>query len=321
MSLSTLPFFERLAPYQRILLSGLGGGFDIFSGLPLYFYLRAQGKQVTLANLSFSRLDVSTTAEWMTPAVATITSTTDGPVGGYFPERYLSEWFARRGEHVPVYAFEKTGVEPLREAYRAIIDRHDIEVVVGCDGGTDSLMRGDEPQLGTPEEDMTSLCAIAGISELQDSILACLGFGVDTFHGVCHHYFLEAVAELTRSGDFLGAWSCLAQMPEVSQYKEAVEYVHGRMPSRPSIVNHSIMSAVDGEFGNVHKTSRTAGSELYINPLMALYFTFDLQAVARRVLYLGMLEETQFFREVMFRIRGYRSMIARDVKPWKTMPM
>jgi hypothetical protein len=320
MSLDTLPLFERLAPYERIMLTGLGGGFDIFAGLPLYFHLRAQGKQVTLGNLSFSRIEMCSNVERLSPTVATITPESDGPEG-YFPEKYLAQWFASRGEDVPIYAFEKSGVIPLRAAYEAVIDAHDVQVVVGCDGGTDSLMRGDEPQLGTPEEDMVSLCALAGIERLEDSILACLGFGVDTFHGVCHHYFLEAVAELTASGDFLGAFSCMAQMPEVNLYKEAVEFVHARMPARPSIVNHSILSAIDGEFGDVHRTHRTSGSQLYINPLMALYFAFDLQAVARRVQYMQMLERTTSFPQVTFMIRGHRSSIAHQVRTWKEMPM
>ena len=51
-----LPFFTRLKRAKRILVAGAGGGFDVFSGLPLYFNLRASGKQVFLANLSFSNL-------------------------------------------------------------------------------------------------------------------------------------------------------------------------------------------------------------------------------------------------------------------------
>lgn len=49
-----LPFFTELDHARIILLAGAGGGFDIFSGLPLYFGLRDAGKQVHLANLSFS---------------------------------------------------------------------------------------------------------------------------------------------------------------------------------------------------------------------------------------------------------------------------
>src|SRR6266571_1706491 len=59
-SLLRLPFFAELEGARRILLAGAGGGFDIFCGLPLYFGLRGAGKEVFLANLSFTRLEDST---------------------------------------------------------------------------------------------------------------------------------------------------------------------------------------------------------------------------------------------------------------------
>lgn len=41
---------------QNILIAGCGGGFDIYSGLPLYFDLKAMNKNVYLANLAFTDL-------------------------------------------------------------------------------------------------------------------------------------------------------------------------------------------------------------------------------------------------------------------------
>ncbi len=57
MSYLHLPLFQALAPTRRVLLAGMGGGFDVFSSLPLFFGLRDAGKEVFLANLSFSDLD------------------------------------------------------------------------------------------------------------------------------------------------------------------------------------------------------------------------------------------------------------------------
>ncbi len=45
MSLLTVPLFDSLRQSERVLLAGAGGGFDIFSGLPLYFALRNAGKK------------------------------------------------------------------------------------------------------------------------------------------------------------------------------------------------------------------------------------------------------------------------------------
>lgn len=48
--------FTRLREAQRVLVAGAGGGFDIYAGLPLALALRASGKDVHLANLSFADL-------------------------------------------------------------------------------------------------------------------------------------------------------------------------------------------------------------------------------------------------------------------------
>jgi hypothetical protein len=153
-------------------------------------------------------------------------------------------------------------------------------------------MRGDEAGLGMPEEDIAS---IAAVDELQVArkYLVCLGFGVDAFHGVCHAHTLEAVAELTREGAFLGALSLTQQMPEVRRYMEAAQAVCQAMPDWPSIVCASILSALEGHYGDHHRTARTRGSTLWINPLMALYWCFRLDAVARRLLYLDAVKRTR----------------------------
>jgi hypothetical protein len=49
-----LPIFDRLAACQNILIAGMGGGFDIFCGLPICFALQERGQRVHLANLTFA---------------------------------------------------------------------------------------------------------------------------------------------------------------------------------------------------------------------------------------------------------------------------
>src|SRR5690242_8262551 len=70
----TLPLFHELEPANSILLAGAGGGFDLFSGLPLYFALRGQGKQVHLANVSFTPLQF-TTGRSLGPALYEVEAT------------------------------------------------------------------------------------------------------------------------------------------------------------------------------------------------------------------------------------------------------
>jgi hypothetical protein len=137
------------------------------------------------------------------------------------------------------------------------------------------------------------------------------------YHGVCRAHFLENVAALTRAGGFLGAFSLLPGMPEAEAFVDAVAFAQERT-GRPSIVNGSIAAAVRGEFGDVQFTARTRGSELFINPLMALYFGFDLQAVAERSLYLPLLEGTRTIFDVALRIEAFRHTVA--VRPRRPIP-
>src|SRR5262245_53750743 len=128
MTFLRLPFFAELGPAQNILVAGAGGGFDVFSGLPLYFGLRAIGKKVHLANLSFSHLDAAT---GLRLHAAVLEVTADSQVtASYFPEFHLSRWFRQQGQEVPVYCFERTGFKPLAGAYRALVQHIQVDTVI-----------------------------------------------------------------------------------------------------------------------------------------------------------------------------------------------
>jgi hypothetical protein len=298
-----LPFLVELETAGTVLVAGAGGGFDVFSGLPLYFALRDSGKRVHLANLSFTNLD-GVEGRRLAPAVVEVKADTRHLLR-YFPEFYLSQWFREVGQEVPIYCFERTGFRPLRDAYQAVVDELKPDAIVLVDGGTDSLMCGDEAGLGTPEEDMASIAAVDDLPGV-NKYLVCVGFGVDSFHGVCHEHCLEAVADLTRRGGYLGAFSLLAEMIEVKLYREATLSVFRAMPDHPSIVSSSIFSALDGHYGNHHATERTRGSTLWINPLMPLYWCFQLAVVAQRIKYLAAVKASENYFDLMALIDGFR---------------
>lgn len=311
-----LPFYKEIAAARRVLVAGMGGGFDVYCGLPLYFGLREAGKQVSLANLSFAILGAGS-GKRLAPALVEVTADSRGDER-YFPELHLARWFRERGEKVPVYAFPKTGVMPLTEAYETLADHLELDAIILVDGGTDSLMRGDEPGLGTPEEDIASLAAVYGL-ELPARTLVSVGFGIDAYHGVSHTYFLEAVADLTKAGAFLGAWTLTAEMPEVRLYSSAVLSAMREMPMFPSVVSSSILSAVAGHFDDYHATERTRGSTLFINPLMTLYWAFRLEAVGQRLLYPDTLYMTRTVEEISNVIRRFRE--SHSAKPWRSLPL
>jgi len=317
MACFQLPLWERLSQAKTILLAGAGGGYDIYSGLPLYFGLKAQGKTVHLANLSFTTI-YATNGKRLGPSLIKVTERTE-PELSYFPELHLCRWLKEReGKSVPLYCIERAGAREVGLAYQKLVEHlGGVDAIVLVDGGTDSLMRGDEPKLGTPEEDLASLLAVERLEGVGSKSLACLGFGVDVFHGVCHHYFLEAVADLTTKGAYLGAWSLTPELPEAVAFRAAYDYVRRRMQS--SIVSSSILGAIEGRFGNWHETTRTEGSELYINPLMGLYWAFDLPAVVERHLFIRELAEIEGWIPLARAI--FQRHLAQEKREWQHLPM
>lgn len=311
-----IPLIDELDKAQTILIAGAGGGFDVFCGLPLYFWLKKAGKAVHLANLSSGALGFCD-AENPTPALWRVTAQTAATK--YFPEMHLSAWLTERYGETPVFAIAPSGVRPVSAAYEWLASTLQPDAIVLVDGGTDSLMRGDEAGLATPEGDAVSLLAVQALTGIPKKLLVCLGFGVDTHHGVCHAHFLENVAALSRDDAFLGAWSLLHNSEESQFYREACEFAFARLPQQPSIVNTSIIAAVAGSFGDIHATRRTEGSKLFINPLMALYWSFQLEGVARRNLYLDQIRNTDSAEQVALTIEKFRDSLP-STRPWTTIP-
>ncbi|MER5598461.1 DUF1152 domain-containing protein [Streptomyces sp. NPDC002265] len=313
------PLFTRLRDARRILVAGAGGGFDIYAGLPLALALRAAGKEVHLANLSFADLYGLDLDVWLEQDVAAIRPDTEAR-GDYFPERTLARWLEVHGMPSTVYALSRTGVTPLRAAYRALLDSlGGVDAIVLVDGGTDILMRGDEDGLGTPEEDMASLGAVAGLDEVEQRLVACLGFGVDAYHGVNHALVLENLAALQREGAWLGAFSLPYDSREGALYVDAVAHARQSTPDHPSIVNGSVAAAVRGEFGDVRFTERTKNSRLFVNPLMAVYFCVDAVGLARRNLYLDRIEHTVLTRQISSAIAEFRDDLP-SLRPPRVFP-
>ncbi|HYF64172.1 MAG TPA: DUF1152 domain-containing protein, partial [Herpetosiphonaceae bacterium] len=244
-------------------------------------------------------------SEQLTATMVAVSAATPA-VRPYFPERYLAQWLSIHDSEASIYCFPPTGVRPLQESYAALVRHLELDTIILVDGGTDSLMRGDEVSLGTPHEDAASIVAVNEV-EVAHKLLVCLGFGIDRHHGICHADFLEAVAAMIRADGYLGMFSLLPAMPEVQQYQAAVEAVFQAMPRMESIVSSSILAALAGEYGDYHRTARTAGSTLWINPLMAAYWCFQLAPVAERLLYGEALKATVSRADVDRVIASFRA--------------
>lgn len=291
-----LPILDQLAASRSVLIAGIGGGFDVFCGLPLFFHLRERGLQVHLANYSFSDIQAHRGGLRLSDTLVGVTA--DHPhMVIYHPELYLARWFRARGEELPIWAFHKTGARPLRDNYRRLVERLQIDTLILVDGGVDSLARGDEAEPGTFVEDSVSMAALQGLPDVPTQILACLGFGAE--REITHAHILENIADLMRRDALLGVCALTRDLPEYRAYEEAVTAVHAEPFQDPSVINASVISAVRGEYGDYHLTAKTQGSRLWISPLMALYWFFDFPAVAAQHPVLPELADTFTFQEAL----------------------
>lgn len=318
-SLSQLPLFQELESSENILIAGCGGGFDIYSGIPLMLALLEKGKNITLTNFSFTWLD-DTTAKMVMPYCYKINAKDKDQSGrNYFPEKHLCTWLKRQGMDIDVYAFERNSVIPLREAYNYLIDEHSIDTIVVVDGGTDCLMFGDEELLGTPQEDISSLAAVYQ-SKVANKYLVSVGFGIDHFHGVSHFRFFENIATLSKDGAYLGVFQLTDTMKEAALYADLVAFSNEQMPDKKSIVSNSIISALQNHYGNYHATNRTEGSELWINPLMTIHWCFKLDGVVERLAYYDYIKDAYSIGDFNQGLSAYRDSL-KAIRQNKNIPL
>lgn len=297
-----IPFFRKIVQSERFLLAGCGGGFDMMTAIPLYFYLRSLGKEVILANLSFIDLPQSSCDEVFDYCY--LVNEKSEPLT-YFPEKLLFDWLTLSGEKPIIYGFRnRIGVIPLCQIYVHLKEKHQIDTLVLADGGTDSLMFGDEFGVATIVEDSLSILASAK-ANCQQAYLMAVGFGVEKYHGLDHYPCLQNIATLIKQDAYLGAFSVTPDMPEGKKYLDFFDYVTNNS-SANSIVYHSIVNAMRGEFGDFHTLERTKDSEQFINPLMPLSWHFELNALANNIVFADRVTNTYTLKEFYNEFQKHR---------------
>jgi hypothetical protein len=306
-----LPILDQLADSQHILIAGAGGGFDIFCGLPLYFTLKALGKDVHLANYSFTTLELIQAVCTPYALVEGLVHAPQGEIGYeliYYPEGYLVQWFKKvRGEDVTVWMMARTGAAPLAEGYAALVKHLNIDAIVLVDGGVDSIMRGDEAGPGTLVEDSISLAAVEPL-DVPVKILTCIGFGTEVEESLCHYNALENIAALAKAGGFLGSCALTPQMEVFQRFEEACRYVWEQPKHAKSHISTRIIPAARGEFGSYKMYPEEYDySGVFISPLMSLYWFFDARKVTERSLLIPRIRDTMTTTEAIVRCSNLMS--------------
>ncbi|OHT07428.1 hypothetical protein TRFO_24395 [Tritrichomonas foetus] len=316
---------------QNILLTGCGGGFDFSHSLLIVPFIVQMNKKLIIVSNCFSTINLSycdyetvytrgnrSLAKRIVPGKAK-------PNDGYIPEKlFIDNVF----EHFPnadieLYATEAHSMISTvsTDFLTGLCKEKNIDCVITIDGGSDSIMRGDEHEIATVSEDYTSLVTVQNLMhdkklKIKHGMLIIVGLGVDRVHGASDASSLRAVAELTRMGGSLGSISINQDSLGFQMYSE---FLLKSKKLFPTIVGSFIAAATVGQFGPTHpkvkvskvprhfkksgvpkesiklfdldekgnnhdtiKNERVKPSTTYIWPIMAQFYAFDVDTVLER---------------------------------------
>ncbi|OHT17028.1 hypothetical protein TRFO_12727 [Tritrichomonas foetus] len=318
---------------QNILLTGCGGGFDFTNALLMIPFIFKMKKKLIIVSNSFSTInstykDYETVFSNETRALAKkIVPGKDKPNSGYMPEKIFIDII---NQHFPENDMELYATEAhympaptATEFLKKLCQEKSIDCVITIDGGSDSLMKGDEYEIATIAEDFISLVTVQNLMHdkslnIKYGILIAVGIGADRVHGASDASSLRAIAELTRMGGFLGSNSINQDSLGFKMYSELLLESKKHFQS---IVGSFIAAAAVGQFGpaypdirpvkvprnfersgvpeecitlfnldeegNEHdeiNNNRADKSSTYIWPIMAQFYAFDVNVVLERCL-------------------------------------
>jgi hypothetical protein len=332
-SLLTPGFVQRLSDpsIKTVMLCGCGGGFDFVHSLVLYPELRRLGKSIIIGSYSFGDPEMITGDTDVvfseSGVIAKRVRAASTPAAYYGPEvhvcSYLDTQYPESAPHFTYAYYARAFTVPLlTRFYERLVQTHSVDAIVVVDGGSDSLMAGDEEGLGDPIEDAVSVATVAGLDDLKARVLLSIGLGTDRFNHVSDAASLRAIAELTRMGGFLGCVSLEPTSCGVAFYRGCLEHIYKRQGFR-SILAGTIVSATEGWFGlevPPMLSERVEPGELFLWPLMAMLWAFDAEVVAERSLMTGWIRNCETVSECYQAVINGRENLETGVRNVEDLP-
>lgn len=297
MSLFLPRFLQELSDpsINSVLLTGCGGGFDFVHSMTMIPELRRMKKNYIIGSYSFGQPQ-EIEAEVIFSALNSTVIAKKVYASSlcsqfYCPEvaicQFLDKEFPEDSPHF-VYAYyaRDFSVKILKDLHKWIIQQHSIDAILLFDGGSDSLMKGDENGLGDPIEDAVSVAAVAE-AEVKFKVLISIGVGCDRYNDVSDRSTLRAISEISKLGGFLGSISLEKGNPTLEFYRKCLEFIYTKQDFR-SVLAGSIVAAADGYFGDSDIPASVIGrvnkGSLFIWPLMSMLWAFDVNVVDQRSL-------------------------------------
>lgn len=329
----TPSFWRALASpeVKVVMLCGTGGGFDFVHSALLVPQLKKLGKRLVFLSYSFGdpsnleNVDVvfeKPLCVRLKPETST-TSIRYAPEMGY--KSLLDETYPDDSPHhmMACYARDFT-ISSLSALYKQIVDEYSVDALVMIDGGSDSLMRGDEHGLGDPIEDAVSVGAGASLRTVPWKFLCAVGVGADRFNKVSDGSTLRAIAELTAAGGFRGSSSVEGpEDPALIFYRNVLDRIYSQQSFR-SVLSSLILASGMGQYGLIvpQLSGKRVSEDMpaYVWPMMSMLFVFDVDSVARRSLCVKWLEPARSEAENQYLLMQGRARLGDQLRPFESMP-
>jgi hypothetical protein len=320
---------------KNVFFTGCGGGFDFLHCMNLYKELRDNSGKNIVIGYSFNSPDCISGGEIVFQRGAVGVCKVNGSCSSsqdYQPEislcRYLDQEYPADAPHF-IYAYyaRDFGIPLLRELYEFICDTQSIDAIVCMDGGSDSLMVGDEDGLGDPIEDAVSVGAISSLTceSVTQRYLLVIGLGADRFNDVSDASSLRAIAELTAAGAFRGAVCMEPDSEGFMFYKHALQFIYAHQ-SFQSVLSSSIVCSVEGAFGAdvvpefAAQSQRVKPGEMFLWPISGIIWAFDIAKVYERSKLIPCIEKCSTQRQCYIELDKLRTREGLHVRGVEQLP-
>lgn len=315
---------------RKVLIVGCGGGFDFIHGMLLYPTLMELGIKVVIGSYSFGLPDkLPEEAQEYESGSDLRVHIVNGSMESdphYAPEinlcKYLDESYPDEAHEIYAYYARDCTVGKLKTLYESFCRQHDIDGIIVFDGGSDSLMVGDEAGLGDVVEDLVTITAVGDL-DVKLKMLFVVGMGADRYNDVSDASALRAVAELSGAGGALGSMAIENESESHKFYQNAVSYIFQRQTFRSTITSF-ILASIAGSYANQKSEHLPfADSEehrYYIWPLMSVLWAFNIDTVVKRSLIPNAIRNMTTVPEIWQSITDMRKGISENIFAVENFP-
>lgn len=267
---------ENLQEGQKILLFGIGSGFDLVAGLPLYYTLRRMEAPVELATFSLtdvSLLDTNSSPKKLNDHVH-IANPEISTMLEHYPEGYLSAWF-KEGfqEDVDIWMFGKQTVSDLKRNFSILLEHLSIGLVIFTSSGIRPIMTGQEEGCG----DILHSSIVSEASKVLSQKKLLFTNGINT-NGRRPESLMNAylnISELIKLDAYYGC-------SFLDKHLDCFEYMQSAYDFISSQHGHQLDGGIEMALTAAYGLNGKHKLGGYICPLMAQTHFFDFDQVAQR---------------------------------------